>query len=446
MLVFLLFSIAWAASYVDLGDRLWCQGEYAQANRTWKQGLGEASSAEKAQIYYRLLLQSSNLAWPLYGVKGDLSLAECSFSDPECALANVDRELFMSLLNLPTDLEYAADLAEELVAHLPEKAMARLVWLGKREVEELEYFSDLDGMGYCLKEQEVWPRGPGGAYYGFGLYGGGQLGVGGSASWTQPNIDRNGGQLQLSVALTNQMAGGLYLNYFSVGEKWLRLRTSVNRMANFLYVDDQPQFHLIETALGEFNLGVEVEQARIWTGIYARVDQFSNSRYALGPVLAAEWRITEELEWQGEFFYTWLVYQHLRLDNRILWIHSSGLAAMLNLYSTPISEAWDQGLWWQVPSIGGGNMLRTAPGQRWRDSFLPSAVFEYRFRPQSTVGIVGFSELAYAENSFHGGGGLGLRIRMPPQPFNTMRFDIGYGDSGWNVLFGAEEFFRFRRF
>ena len=43
-------------------------------------------------------------------------------------------------------------------------------------------------------------------------YGGGQLGVGGSMSWTQPNIDKRGGQLRTSVALTTQYAGGLFIS------------------------------------------------------------------------------------------------------------------------------------------------------------------------------------------------------------------------------------------
>ena len=43
---------------------------------------------------------------------------------------------------------------------------------------------------------------------------------------------------------------------------------------------------------------------------------------------------------------------------------------------------------------------------------------------------------------FYGGGGL-FPIRMPPQPYNTMRFDVGYGDSGWNVLFLSRRIFSF---
>ena len=41
----------------------------------------------------------------------------------------------------------------------------------------------------------------------------------------------------------------------------------------------------------------------------------------------------------------------------------------------------------------------------------------------------------------HGGVGAGLRLRLPPQPNNTLRLDIGYGDTGWGFLLGVQEFF-----
>ena len=34
--------------------------------------------------------------------------------------------------------------------------------------------------------------------------------------------------------------------------------------------------------------------------------------------------------------------------------------------------------WWRLPTVGGGNVLRTAPAHRWRDEFLPSGVLEYQ--------------------------------------------------------------------
>lgn len=447
MLIFLLTMLSFANPQINLGDRLWCQGDYSAAMKYWREAASSSDQATKAMANYRILLKASNLAWAYYGLQGDLALSECSVDDPKCALANVDRELFMRMLYLPSDIEYAEDIAVKLLDYLPAEATARLVWMGKKDRTELAIFreEELDGIGSCMGQHETFPRGPGGAYYGFGLYGGGQLGIGGTASWTQPNIDRKGGQLQLSMALTTKLAGGFFVDYFSAGKKWIRLNGAVQRSPFFLYVDGEPEFHLIEISSVEITPGLQTDKARFWAGVYGRVDQFTDPIYAVGPVLGGEWRPFETLEWQGDLSYTWIDYQYLRIDNRLMWIHSTGLAAMLTMYAAPISEVWEEGLWWRLPTVGGGTVLRTAPGHRWRDPFIPSAVFEYRHQPEAPFGLVAFSEIAYAEDAVHGGGGLGVRIRMPPQPYNTMRFDIGYGDSGWNILFGAEEFFRFRQ-
>ena len=126
----------------------------------------------------------------------------------------------------------------------------------------------------------------------------------------------------------------------------------------------------------------------------------------------------------------------------LIWVDPSGFAAMATLYAAP--ESGPLGgeclLWVEVRSC---ERLPVIAGEM---SSSHRLVYRYRWRPEATVGVVAFSELAYLGDSLHGGGGLGLRIRMPPQPFNTIRIDVGYGDAGWNVLFGVEEFISFLDF
>ena len=89
----------------------------------------------------------------------------------------------------------------------------------------------LDAFGKCLQQHNgKYPRGPGGAYIGFGLYGGGRLGIGLNAGWTQPNIDQRGGELILSAAATTKQAGGLFVNYRSAGKVWFRANGSIQRL------------------------------------------------------------------------------------------------------------------------------------------------------------------------------------------------------------------------
>ncbi len=447
MLSLLLLSQSFANT-IDLGDRLWCQGEYKDAANAWKEASTSENPAIVAQSHYRRLLTASNLGWAVHGVLGDAALAKCPLNDTRCALANVDRELYLSLMGLPADLTYARQLSERLLQHRPEEATARLVWLGTLPVSTLESFNndDLDGIGQCFLKSNTpeWDKGPGGAYIGFGLYGGGQLGVGGSMSWTQPNIDNRGGQLQTSIALTTQYAGGVFISYTSVGDKWIQVNSNLQRRPFFLYESDTPTFHLIETGSLSLRPGVQWDSGQAWLGPFFRQEGYTiNDTYeswrGIGLSTGAMWKPMDSMQLYATGEYIEWEYHHLRINGQWMWIHPSGWASMIEVSASPNTEA----PWWRLPTVGGGNVLRTAPAHRWRDEFLPSGVIEYRWRPQDTIGLVAFSELTYAEENFHGGGGLGLRIRMPPQPYNTMRFDIGYGDSGWNILFGAEEFFRF---
>lgn len=422
---------------INLGDRLWCQEEYHKAEMEWKKATQSKDYAVVAQANYRLLLQASNLGWAVYGVQGDIALSKCSTSDPYCGLANVDREIFMSLLGLPSDLAYAENIARRLIPYIPAEAMARLVWLEKEPKSLLAEQPSLDGFGACLQNSD-WTRGPGGAYYGFGMYGGGRLGVGASASWTQPNIDGHGGQLQLSVSYTTQKAGGVFASYSSAGDLWIRSNVNAQRRPYYLYIDDTPNFYLVEMAGGEISPGYRWDNGFLWLGLNMGVDYLDNRYRYFGPTGGIQLQISPYAQWRSDFSYSNWDYYNLRIDHQLMWIHPTGFASMFNILSAPNTKS----PWWRKPTIGGGNILRTTPAHRWRDEIIPSAVFEYRHKPQSTLGVVAFTEMAYAEKGIHGGGGLGLRIRMPPQPYNTMRIDIGYGDMGWNVLFGAEEFFR----
>ena len=86
-------------------------------------------------------------------------------------------------------------------------------------------------------------------------------------------------------------------------------------------------------------------------------------------------------------------------------------------------------------------MLRLAPVQRYRGQEVVAGTAEWRLRQESMVGGVLFAEAATTGTESHMGAGLGVRIRLPPQPANTLRFDFGYGSSGWNAFAGIGEFF-----
>ena len=52
-----------------------------------------------------------------------------------------------------------------------------------------------------------------------------------------------------------------------------------------------------------------------------------------------------------------------------------------------------------------------------------------------------FSELAAVDAKPYYGSGVGVRVRLLPGDTNTIRFDIGYGTTGFGMSFGVGEFF-----
>ena len=44
-------------------------------------------------------------------------------------------------------------------------------------------------------------------------------------------------------------------------------------------------------------------------------------------------------------------------------------------------------------------------------------------------------------DGWHGGAGLGLRLRLPPRPNNTVRLDVAFGDGGLGISAGWGEAF-----
>ena len=155
-----------------------------------------------------------------------------------------------------------------------------------------------------------------------------------------------------------------------------------------------------------------------------------------GPIFRASWRPHSDVRLNYRTEATWLDYAYWRNDISASWIHQSGVAIQLNLQSA----VGDTAPWWRLPTAGGGQVMRTPKAQQIRAPVLPVAIAEWRLRPEKMVGVTLFGESAITD-SIHWGSGVGLRFRLPPQPHNTIRFDIGYGDLGVGFSVGMGEFF-----
>jgi hypothetical protein len=95
---------------------------------------------------------------------------------------------------------------------------------------------------------------------------------------------------------------------------------------------------------------------------------------------------------------------------------------------------------WRSPAYGGGHVLRAAPVGRHRAPLLGAAVVEWRQTVTPLIGLTVFAEGAWS-TEWHAGGGLGLRLNLPPRPHNTLRLDIAYGPAGPTLTAGWGESF-----
>lgn len=112
------------------------------------------------------------------------------------------------------------------------------------------------------------------------------------------------------------------------------------------------------------------------------------------------------------------------------------VAAAAPLESSPI---------WRRPAWGGGEVLRGAALGRLRAPWMTAVVPEWRRPLVGPLGLALFGEAALArgdgQDGLHAGGGLGLRLHLPPRPQNTVRLDLGVSTAGVGLSAGWGEAF-----
>ena len=439
MSLLLLLSFAQAASIsdsLDEGDVAWCQGDIRLAKQAWAEAAKSDNPAAVAMAEFRMLQTASNLGWTVHGIKGDNALEQCSPYDAWCGLAWVDREILLQQIGIPVNVELMQQQLILIESELPAQVQARRVWMGDGEPDSL-IGQELDGLGQCLSTTS-WPSDNPRPFVGLGLTGGAMLGIGGMVKMSYPFSKTS--FIQSSVSYTTRHAGHLSV-LGAWGKAWGGMSDiQLSRQPYFEYQNELlDDFTMVST--GSISGGPKFQGDRFQTvfGATVRSDKADGqARYyqGHGPIFRASWRPHSDVRLNYRTEATWLDYAYWRNDISASWIHQSGVAIQLNLQSA----VGDTVPWWRLPTAGGGQVMRTPKAQQIRTPFLPVAIAEWRLRPEKTVGVTLFGESAIAD-SIHWGSGLGLRFRLPPQPHNTIRFDIGYGDLGVGFSVGMGEFF-----
>ena len=439
MNLLLLLSFAQAASIsesLDTGDVAWCNGDIRLAKKSWAEATESAHPAAVAMAEFRMLQTSSNLGWTIHGIRGDKALEQCSAYDAWCGLAWVDREILLHQIGIPVNTDLMQQQLILIESELPAQVLARRVWMGDLQPEVLSG-QELDGLGNCLSTSQ-WPSDNPRPYVGLGLTGGAMLGIGGVIQMSYPFTKSN--FVQGSLSYTTKHAG-----HFSVlgawGSEWGGMTDiQLSRQPYFEYQDQNfVDYTMITTGSisGGPKLKGDTFQALLGATVRSDNADDQNGTYrGHGPIFRASWRPHSDVKLHYRTEATWLDYTYWRNDLSASWLHHTGLAIQLNL-QTAMGNAIP---WWRFPTAGGGQMMRTPKAQQIRAPFLPIAISEWRLRPEKMLGLSLFAESSYGDQ-FHWGTGMGVRFRLPPQPHNTIRFDIGYGDLGVGFSVGMGEFF-----
>lgn len=437
-LVFLSLQMTFAAGLsplLDLGDQAWCEEDYSLAKASWKEAAESEHPAVRAMAEFRLLQTASNLGWTIHGARGDSALSLCSPYDPWCGIAWVDRELILERIGIPANLEIAERQLNLIESELPGPTVARHVWMNNRPPSDLNGL-ELDGLGECLVKSQ-WPKDNPKPFIGFGLTGGGMLGIGGAITVAYPLSHTKG--LQTSLSYTTQKAGHLSLVAYA-GEQWgARSELQLSNRPYFLY--SAPNVFSTEMiSYAQISAGPTFRLHKLYTsvGLNLRSDTPSNSNWQMGhgPIVQVHWLPHKQVRVYYSSESTWFDYIYLRNDLDFKWVHPVGAAFQASIHTALGQDA----PWWRLPTAGGGVLMRTPQAQQIRANIIPFAVAEWRFRQEKTLGLVTFLEGTFVESP-HWGVGTGVRFRLPPKPHNTTRIDIGYGDYGWGLSVGMGEFF-----
>lgn len=437
------------------GDRAWFAGERRVAVGAWRAAVATGEPAAEAMARLRLLMFTGNWGMAVHGPRIDRALAACPADDPWCKLALVDFHLFAPP-EVGADAQLAAELAGELATELEGPALARLLML-QAEVGSLQRLAALprDGLGDGLVGSEgEQPPYEGTWLLGIGLLGGPGLGFGGGLHFVHPDLFYGGHRLALEAGGTSRGSMWLAASGASAGRVFGYGELVASRWVQDLWVDDAAFEWRVEGAQAALGPGLRLDHLRLSIGARARWDQVHGQALAgHGPELGVA--LDHRRGW-GASRRGWYAGSAWRSALSALgsdYDHLYGMAEARGFLGGP----WDSVVagrllgsrallngapWYLQPAAGGADILRGAPAGRYRGSSLAAADLEWRRMIAGPLEGALFGCGAWVEGTgWHPGGGLGLRLLMPPRQLNVVRLDLAVSDAGWAVTTGWGEVF-----
>jgi hypothetical protein len=444
-----------ALAALDEGDRAWFRGERRVAVQAWRAASDQDNPAAEAMARLRLLHFSGNWGMAAHGPRIDAALAVCPEEDPWCRLALVDFHL-LAPAEVGADPQQALALACTLEGELPGPALARQLMV-EPSPAALARLAELprDGLGDGLLISEgAAPPYAGTWLLGLGLLGGPGLGFGAGVHFVHDDLFYGGHDLALELGATSRGSAWLGAAGASAGTVFGHGDLGVSRWVQDLWLEDQAVTWRVEGASASVGPGLRHGALRVAVGARARWDRVGDlALLGHGPELSLS--LDRADGWGGERR-GWVLQSGWRSAVRALgadYDHLYGSLELRGYAGLPLqgvlaaralgSRAFlDEAPWYRLPTAGGSQVLRGAPAGRYPGRSLAAADLELRRMIAGPLEGVVFGCGAWLEDSgWHPGGGLGLRLIMPPRERNTVRLDLAFSDAGWAVTTGWGEVF-----
>ena len=427
------------------GDRRAAVGHYEAAIAT-------AEPEAEAMARLRMLGLSGNWGLAVHGPRIDEALLEVR--GPWGLLARADFHLFAPV-QVGADPDQAAQLARQALSLLPGPAAARL-YLATGDRAWLDTIADArlrDGLAEALLVHDgAAAPDPGTWFLGIGLAGAPGAGVGGGLIWANPDLGHAGWSSMATLSGTSRGAYAAGFALRSPGELFGTASAGIGRSVVDVYQGDLAERVSTFGARVELGPGLRLGSFSASAGMRLRWDDFGGMQAGHGPTLGLAWdtrsgwggtRQGIYLGLSGDWAAPGLAdYRHLgwRADAR-------GYAPLLRGVGAA-RLTWSQELYpeeaplLRLPSAGGAELMRGARDGRYRAPQIATVDLEERWMLRRPLELVVFVNGAYVGGGgLHGGGGLGLRLFLPPEALNVVRLDVAVSDSGWTVTTGWGEAF-----
>ena len=439
---------------VSAGDVAWFAGGRRVARQHYLAAAESGDPAAEAMARLRLLSSSGNLGAVVQGPRIDRALSETAGPWGLLAWADYHRLAPAAVGARPED---GIALAMEALGALPGPAAARLFLLTGDEqwLARLKSADSPDGLGGGLLAHGALPRDPGTWYVGFGIGGAPGQGVGGSVFFRHPDLFLRNWFLSTAAwgNSRGKYGGSVYLS--GPSRVAPRVSASASRQDFYDYLDTATLVTPIESARVALGPQFWAEGVRYGVQGVARWDVVDSQVFrghGLGGDVAWDTREGGGKERRGHLALlvvegTYLDYSHASLVVDLRWFRPvwGSVLAVRGLHQQAFFDAPR----WRLPAVGGATTHRGAWHDRHRAGWVDTLDVEGRWMVTQRLEAVAFGNMAAAlpegPNAPIGlfpGGGVGLRLLLPPEEWNLLRIDLATSTTNdWVVTGGWGEAF-----